>query len=143
MSKPLVMQALFAICFGLLLLRLAVAARKGLVPRNRALIWAVLWSTGLVLVLSPSLSFHLARALGVTRGTDAVTYTAIAFLSVMVFRAFQLIDVQDRELSRLTTELAIYEWEHRRGFPSLLASKVGPDTPRDEDLPVRDEEAPA
>jgi hypothetical protein len=140
MNNPLVIQALFGVFFGLLLLRLAVAAHKGWIPRNRAAIWAIVWSTGLVLVLSPSLSFHLARALGVTRGTDAVTYTAIAFLSVMVFRAFQLIDGQDRELSRLTTELALYEWEHRRGS---VGSRFGPDTPRDEARPDPGAEAPA
>lgn len=115
--KLLVIQLLFGICFGLLLLRLAVAAAKGNVPRNRAVIWAGLWGLGLLLVLNPGLSFYLARMLGVTRGTDAVTYIAIAFLSVMVFRAFQLIDHQDRELSRMTTELAIREWEFRRSSP--------------------------
>ncbi len=114
--KLLVIQLLFGVCFGLLLLRLAFAAAKGSIPRNRAVIWAGLWSLGLLLVLNPGLSFYLAKILGVTRGTDAVTYVAIAFLSVMVFRAFQLIDYQDQEISRMTTELALREWElQRRG----------------------------
>ncbi len=134
MSKPLVFQLLFGVCFGALLIRLVVGALKGWIPRNRAMVWAVVWGSGLVLVISPALSFQLARVLGVTRGTDAVTYTAIAFLSVMVFRAFQLIDTQDRELSRLTTELAIFEWESRTSRPE-------PGTPRGEDPRAPDGEA--
>lgn len=112
--KLLTIQALFVGIFGLLLLRLAWNAGKGAIPRNRALLWGLIWSSGLVLVIHPALSFHLARLLGVTRGTDAVTYTAIAFLSVMLFRAFQLLDGQDRELSRLTTQIALYQWEQQR-----------------------------
>jgi hypothetical protein len=138
MNKHLAIQGLFALTFGVLLLRLALLAHRGSVPRNRALIWSLVWGTGLLLVMNPALSFHLARALGVTRGTDAVTYTAIALLSVMIFRAFQLIDSQDRELSRLTTELALYQWEAGRG-----GSSSGPGTPHGEARPARGEEAPA
>lgn len=134
----LLIQALFAVCFGLLLLRLGVSAFRGEIPRGRAVIWAAVWSFGLVLVLSPKLSFGLARLLGVTRGTDAVTYVAIAFLSVMVFRAFQLIDTQDQQLSKMTTQLALFEWEH--GKPPRRA-KAGPDTPRSESRPDSPEEA--
>lgn len=140
MNKHLVIQALFGVSFGLLLLRLAVLTHRHQIPRNRAFIWALVWGTGLALVMSPGLSFHLARAFGVARGTDAVTYTAIAFLSVMVFRAFQLIDTQDGQLSRLTTELALYEWEHRRaGMPLTFAP---PGTPRGEAHPGPDEATP-
>lgn len=137
MSKYVVFQTLFGISFGFLLVRLAVAAVRGTIPRNRALIWAVVWGAGLVLVLSPSLSYHLAHALGVSRGTDAVTYTAIAFLSVMVFRAFHLLDMQDRYLSHLTTELALHEWQNRSAGLSS-----GPDRRRDEARPAPDAEAP-
>lgn len=133
-------QGIFAVCFGLLLLRLAMSAFRGEIPRSRAAIWAFVWTVGLVLVLSPRLSFGLARLLGVTRGTDAVTYTAIAFLSVMIFRAFQLLDVQDQQLSKMTTQLALYEWEHDR--PSRRdRSRGGPDTPRSESRPDSPEEA--
>ncbi len=135
MSKLLTIQALFALCFGGLLARLSLQAIRGKVPRNRAIIWAGMWSLGLILVMNPNLSFHLARWLGVTRGTDAVTYVAIAFLSVMIFRAFQLIDDQDRELSRLTTELAIYQWESTR-------PPASPDRPRSESPPSPSELSP-
>lgn len=137
MSQPLVFQVLFGACFGLMLIRLAVAAFRGGIPRTRAIIWATVWGFGLILVLSPSLSFHLARALGVHRGTDAVTYLAVALLSVMIFRSFQLLDAQDQALSRLTTELALYEWQAGR-----QEVRSGPDTPRAEAHPAPDAEAP-
>lgn len=135
MSKLLTIQALFALCFGGLLLRLVLQAVRGNIPRNRAIIWAGVWSLGLIMVMNPSLSFHLARWLGVARGTDAITYVAIAFLSVMIFRAFQLIDDQDRELSRLTTELAIYQWESSR-------ESTSPSRPHSESPPSPNELSP-
>ncbi len=134
-------QGIFAVCFGLLLLRLATSAFRGEIPRSRAVIWAFVWSVGLVLVLNPKLSFGLARLLGVTRGTDAVTYTAIAFLSVMIFRAFQLLDAQDQQLSKMTTQLALYEWEHGRPSSRGARATGGPDTPRSEIRPDSPEEA--
>ena len=114
MTSPFTIQVLFGALFGLLLIRLAVMGYRGSIPRLRAVFWGLLWGVGLLFVLSPSLSFRLAAFLGVTRGTDAVTYVAIAALSVLVFRAFQLLDAQDREISRLTTQLALYEWEKDR-----------------------------
>jgi hypothetical protein len=65
-------------------------------------------------VIRPELSARLAAVLGVTRGTDAVVYTAIAFLSILVFRAFRLLDAQDKQLSELTTALALRDWDEKR-----------------------------
>lgn len=63
------------------------------------------------MVLLPDLSFKLASLLGVSRGTDAMVYSAIGFLSLLVFRTFSLLDAQDRQISQLTTALAVKEWE--------------------------------
>ncbi len=102
-------QWVFAIVFGFWILRLVYLISTRSIPRGRGLIWLSLWSAGLILVSAPELSNRLARLLGVTRGTDAVVYTAIAFLSVLLFRAFRLIDLQDREISKLTTALALQQ----------------------------------
>lgn len=120
MNGPSLIQALFAGFFGIFILRLFLQAFRGHIPRNRAIIWIAIWGTGLTLVLVPSLSFHLASILGVKRGTDAVTYSAIALLSWLVFRSFYLIDSLDGDLSRLTTELAIQQWEARQLHPTPL-----------------------
>lgn len=102
-------QWVFAIVFGFWIFRLVYLISTRSIPRGRGLIWLSLWTVGLILVSVPELSNRLARVLGVTRGTDAVVYSAIAFLSVLLFRAFRLIDLQDREISKLTTALALQQ----------------------------------
>jgi len=104
-------QIVFILFFGFWILRLCYLIASRGIPRGRGMIWLMLWSSGLAFVAQPELSNRLARFLGVTRGTDAVVYSAIAFLSVLVFRAFRLIDLQDRQISKLTTELALKGWQ--------------------------------
>ena len=107
-------QWVFAIVFGFWIARPIYLISTRAIPRGRGLIWLVLWTVGLIMVSVPELSNRLARLLGVTRGTDAVVYTAIAFLSVLVFRAFRLIDHPDRQISKLTTALALKEWSEEQ-----------------------------
>ena len=109
MSLTLIQWA-FVLIFGAILVRLCWLIWQSAIPRGRGLVWLGIWSVGLVVVLKPELSARLATVLGVTRGTDAVVYTAIAFLSVLVFRAFRLLDLQDKQLSELTTALALRDW---------------------------------
>lgn len=104
-------QLAFVVFFGALIVRLCWLITKSSIPRGRGLVWLSIWGVGLVVVIQPELSRKLAAVLGVTRGTDAVVYTAIAFLSVLVFRAFRLLDIQDKQISELTTALALKEWE--------------------------------
>lgn len=109
--KFTLIQWSFAFIFGATLLRLCYQIWRSTIPRGRGLVWLGIWSIGLVVVLKPELSAQLATVMGVTRGTDAVVYTAIALLSVLVFRAFRLLDDQDKQLSTLTTALALRNWE--------------------------------
>jgi small membrane protein len=104
-------QWAFVLVFGFWIGRLVWLMGTRAIPRRRGLIWLVLWSFGLAVVAKPELSHKLANILGVTRGTDAIVYSAIALLSLLVFRAFNLIDLQDRQISQLTTALALKNWE--------------------------------
>ena len=97
----------FVSIFGVLISRLCWQLMSGSIPRGRGLYWLLLWSSGLALVLRPEMSMKLAEWLGVSRGTDAVVYLAIAFLSVLIFRTFRLLDLQDHQISELTTALAL------------------------------------
>lgn len=101
----------FMAVFGFSITRLISLMMSRSIPRGRGLVWLGLWSFGLAMVLLPDLSFRLASILGVSRGTDAVVYSAIGFLSLLIFRSFSLLDTQDRQISELTTALAVKEWQ--------------------------------
>ena len=112
--KLSLIQWSFVVVFGGIIVRLCWLIWRSAIPRGRGLIWLATWSLGLVVVIRPELSARLANILGVTRGTDAIVYTAIAFLSILVFRAFRLLDAQDKQLSELTTALALRDWDEKR-----------------------------
>ena len=104
-------QWAFFFVFGFSIVRLCWLMSKRRIPRGRGILWLGFWTFGITLVAKPELSMRLADFLGVTRGTDAVVYSAIGLLSLLVFRVFRLLDEQDRQISELTTALAIREWK--------------------------------
>ncbi len=127
MTSPLVLQILFVLVFGALIVKLFGQIYRGDISSSRGGFWVAIWSLGLVFVLVPALSERLAKFLGVTRGTDAVLYTALALLSVLVYRLFQLSDIKDREISRLTEELALLRWDlENKADESALTAEHAP-----------------
>lgn len=93
--------------FGFLVLRVLAATRRGRIRWPRALLWAVVWSAGLVAVWFPETTTRMARLIGVGRGADAILYVSIALLSYLVFRLYVLLDRQEQALTRLVSELAL------------------------------------
>lgn len=132
MTSPTVLQLAFALVFGLLIVRLLRQIAQGETSLLKGLFWCALWGLGLIFVLQPELAQSLAGLLGVTRGTDAVLYTALALLSVLQYRTFQLLDGKEREVSRLTEEMALLRWEvekkNRPGAEETLEPTAAPES---------------
>lgn len=100
-------QIALTLFFGFLILRVLVVMRRGRIRWPRALVWAGVWSTGLLAVWFPEATTRMARLIGVGRGADAILYLSIALLSYLVFRLYVLLDRQEQALTRLVSELAL------------------------------------
>jgi hypothetical protein len=83
--------------------------RQGALGRIGALAWSVLWVGAAVLVFNPEVTSMFAKAVGVGRGTDAVTYVAIIFLFYLIFRIFLRLDRMDRDITTLVRRIGLDE----------------------------------
>ena len=100
-------QIMLTAIFGFLILRILVITRQGRIRWPGALLWAAVWTIGLLAVWFPEATTRMARLIGVGRGADAILYLSIALLSYLVFRLFVLLDRQEQALTRLVSELAL------------------------------------
>ncbi len=88
--------------------------RGGLSLRQLAL-WSLLWLGVVSVVLRPDIATIMARRLGVGRGADVVVYLALAAVFYALFRMLARLEDYERQLTRLTRELALKGMEsHER-----------------------------
>lgn len=81
--------------------------RRGRIGFRQLLGWSLLWAAAAAVVLRPETASEAARRLGVGRGADVVVYLSIAALLYLQFRLFARLDDQERQITRLTRELAL------------------------------------
>ena len=100
-------QVLATMAFGAALLRTVLALRSRTTGRRTAVAGILLWLLGILLVCFPNLTIPIARFLGIRRGVDAVLYTSVAVLAYAVFRLYIALEMQNRTITRLVSEIAL------------------------------------
>lgn len=96
---------------GLLALRALLRLAYGARPRWWLLLNAAIGLAGATFVLRPDLTNRLARALGIGRGADLVTYVVAILFVVSFFFLHQRYRAIEAELTRLVRRLAIEQAE--------------------------------
>jgi hypothetical protein len=81
-----------------------------------------MWSVASVAIWMPGLTIPVAHLLGVSRGVDAILYLSVAFLCYLVFRLYAALEKQDQVITRLVSELALYN-------PQLNLPAIGSPVP--------------
>lgn len=88
--------------------------RGGLSFRQFAL-WSLLWVGVAGVASRPESATIVARRLGVGRGADVVVYLALAAVFYLLFRMLARLEDHERQITRLTRELALKDLEsHER-----------------------------
>jgi len=100
-------QVLAAIAFGAALLRTVLALRSRTVGPRTAVAGILLWLAGILLVCFPNLTIPIARFLGIRRGVDVILYASVAVLAYAVFRLYMALEMQNRTITRLVSEIAL------------------------------------
>jgi hypothetical protein len=80
--------------------------RGGLSFRQLAL-WSLLWLGVAAVASRPDAATIVARRLGVGRGADVVVYLALAAAFYLLFRLLARLEDHERQITRLTRELAL------------------------------------
>ncbi len=89
--------------------------RRGGLSFNQLILWSLLWLGVAGVVLRPETASLVARRLGVGRGADVVVYLALAAVFYLLFRLLARLEDHERQITRLTRELALKELEkHER-----------------------------
>lgn len=93
---------LVAVSALMLVLRKSVSLTK----RSRYL-WTLLWLAVILFVAFPTGSSALASLLGIGRGVDVLTYSAIFVMLSLLLRFHIRLEQQSRAITKLTRRLAL------------------------------------
>ena len=110
-------QFLLGIFLLFALSRVVVQVRNAKLSIGAFLFWTALFIFALAGVLEPELTSHVARFLGIGRGTDVVLYGSIALLFYLIFRLSIALEDTRREISELVRKIALQERSSRKSFP--------------------------
>lgn len=100
-------QYLLLALFVLLGSATARAGLRGGIRKRMAVFWLMIWIAGAVTAIWPSTTVHVARALGIGRGTDLVLYCSVLMMLVGFFYSYTRFRRLDRSLTLLVRKLAV------------------------------------
>lgn len=100
-------QVVLIIIVALLLGGTLVAVFNGWATKREGVVWALVWIAAGVAVIWPQVTTHVARTLGIGRGTDLLLYCAVVVMMVGFFMVYSRIRRLRRELTLLVRHLAI------------------------------------
>ncbi len=103
----MLIQYLLVLVFIYGLARSIVKFRNKELSKINLLVWIFLWLVGIVTVLVPDTTFSVAHFFGVGRGADLVIYLSLTFLFLVVFRLVSKTEKMERDITKLTRNIAL------------------------------------
>lgn len=79
-----------------------------------AVIWAIFWSVGLVIIWFPSLIGLIGKALGVERSIDGLIYISVVFLLYFTLKQRIRINEMEKEITMLGRKFALKDIKKKR-----------------------------
>ncbi|MDF1496529.1 MAG: DUF2304 domain-containing protein [Patescibacteria group bacterium] len=81
--------------------------RQNVISISEALLWSLLWLSGIAVTLIPKITERLASLFGVGRGVDLVLYLAVAIQFFLIFKLFILNEQTERKITNLVEREAL------------------------------------
>ena len=113
MTNYLPIQIIFIIFLIFAASRAVLRLREGNISFGSFLFWTGLWVLATFSVLNPEFTTYLAKTIGIGRGTDVVIYASIGLIFYLIFRTNVMIEDLRHEITKLTSNLAIKDWEKK------------------------------
>ena len=107
-------QIVLIIVIALMLMRVWLRYRSGVIVKSQFLWWAALWISGGLVVVKPETVNRLADALGVGRGADVVIYGTIVLLFFLNFKLFSKLVKIENDIIKIVRELALKSQDDKR-----------------------------
>lgn len=102
----MVIQYVATVIIVLIIMQLLFKLRKDKLAWVKILIWIVFWGGALFVVWFPAVIAKIAQVSGVGRGVDIIVYVSIIFLFYLVFNQNSKIDELNKQITKLTREVA-------------------------------------
>lgn len=74
-------------------------------------LWTLGWIIVLIVTIFPNLTTHFANIFGIGRGLDSVYIVSIIFLFYIVFRLYNIMELQKKRINELVSQMALKENE--------------------------------
>lgn len=88
--------------------------RQDELSKTATIFWVAFWLAAGLVVILPDTTFYFARLVGVARGADLVVYSGLALLFFVAFRLMVKQGRMERNLTKLTREMALYNQDKDR-----------------------------
>lgn len=102
----MVIQYVATVIIAFIIIQLLLKLRKDKLVWIKILIWTVFWGGALFIVWFPEIIAKIAQISGVGRGVDVIVYVSIIFLFYLIFSQNSKIDKLNRQITKLTREIA-------------------------------------
>ncbi len=113
MNVFLPIQIIFIIFLFFAVSRVFLRVKEGNLSFASFLFWLALWVLAGLSIIKPEFTTHLAKTIGIGRGTDVIIYASIALLFYLIFRTNVMLENLRHEISKLTTEITIKRKEEK------------------------------
>ncbi len=100
---------------GTFLVLTMLAAGTGRLGRVPALLWTLIWGTGIVAVLFPGWTTTIANSVGIHRGADLLLYIVVIIMTAGFFSMYLRLRQVRREFTLLVRKIAIMEGKAMTG----------------------------
>ena len=107
MNTFLPIQIIFLVFLIFALSRVFLRVREGNLTLGAFLFWLSLWILAIFSILNPEFTSHLAKVIGIGRGTDVVIYASIVILFYLIFRTNVMLENIRHEINKLSSLVAI------------------------------------
>ncbi len=88
--------------------------RTGELSGGVVVMWLLFWIVATIVALIPDITFRVAHLVGIGRGADLVVYLSLAILFFMVFRLMVKVERINRDITKLTRQLALMQPDGKR-----------------------------
>lgn len=104
---PLVVQVLLIVIILFPVSRVFLRFKDGQLTPPFFIFWLSVWTGALLVLIFPSFTTKVAKAVGINRGIDVVVYLSIAILFYLVFRIYVSIENIRHEISEIVRIISI------------------------------------
>ena len=109
----LIIQALLILFFLLAIFKVIGRYRGHELSLRAVGMWLIFWVVAGVVVLQPNSTAYFAKLVGIGRGADLVVYCSVVAIFFIIFRLMIKIDRLDRQLTKVTRELALKDVDRK------------------------------